>query len=594
MAMEDIKHDKLVVAAIDFGTTYSGFAYCTRHDYEDYLNNKRDQPKIQCPTWKAGGWMNYKAPTCVLFKPNRSFHSFGYDAQSFYQENSDKVDFSQWYYFEHFKMMLYKEKDVLTKDTWLKETIDVNDGDKKMKAVDVFAAVIGYFQGLIMNELLKGHGATAFSNDDIHWVLTVPAIWDLKAKQFMRDAAEKVNISNDQLTLALEPEAASIHCRRQPVGIQTQTDGKKAIAGMQKGDKYVVFDQGGGTTDITVHEVTGPNSVKEIHQACGGHWGGITVNGEFYKFLVRLLGGDVINAVKENHPVEYYELMHNFEHAKTNFKEDTKKVTVRLPLVWLTKYEEITEDTLKEVIPQTNFNKKIKIVSDKLRIDHSLFRTFFDYSIVNVTDELERLFRKEELSDVQTLLAVGGFSESSVLIDAIKEKLGPEIDVIVPRDPGLAVLKGAVLYGFEPGIITSRVSRYTYGVAMQRNYIDGFDDASKRPSHGNKLIDDIFDIHVTKGKVVQIGHFEPEHTYYPVVDEHKCVHFEFFATEVTNPKYTTESECKMIGVLSVDLEKKLSKDGGLSLKINASGTEIVAVASEKSSKNEYRAYFSLF
>ncbi|VDI31058.1 Hypothetical predicted protein [Mytilus galloprovincialis] len=470
MAMEDIKHDKLAVAAIDFGTTYSGFAYCTRHDYEDYLKNKRDQPKIQCPTWKAGGWMNYKAPTCVLFKPNRSFHTFGYDAQSYYQENPDKVDFSQWYYFEHFKMMLYKEKDVLTKDTWLKESIDVNDGDKKMKAVDVFAAVIGYFQGLIMNELLKGHGAKAFSNDDIHWVLTVPAIWDLKAKQFMRDAAEKVNISNDQLTLALEPEAASIHCRRQPVGIQTQTDGKKAIAGMQKGDKYVVFDQGGGTTDITVHEVTGPNSVKEIHQACGGHWGGITVNGEFYKFLVRLLGGDVINAVKENHPVEYYELMHNFEHAKTNFKEDTKKVTVRLPLVWLTKYEEITEDTLKEVIPQTNFNKKIKIVSDKLRIDHSLFRTFFDYSIVNVTDELERLFRKEELSDVQTLLAVGGFSESSVLIDAIKEKLGPEIDVIVPRDPGLAVLKGAVLYGFEPGIITSRVSRYTYEIVSKGPY----------------------------------------------------------------------------------------------------------------------------
>jgi hypothetical protein len=39
----------------------------------------------------------------------------------------------------------------------------------------------------------------------------------------------------------------------------------------------------GGTTDITVHEVTGPNTVKEIHQACGGHWGGMTVNGEFYK-----------------------------------------------------------------------------------------------------------------------------------------------------------------------------------------------------------------------------------------------------------------------------------------------------------------------
>ena len=47
------------------------------------------------------------------------------------------------------------------------------------------------------------------------------------------------------MTLALEPEAASIHCRRQPVNIATQEDGNKAIAGMQKGDKYVVFDQGG-------------------------------------------------------------------------------------------------------------------------------------------------------------------------------------------------------------------------------------------------------------------------------------------------------------------------------------------------------------
>jgi hypothetical protein len=50
-------------------------------------------------------------------------------------------------------------------------------------------------------------------------------------------------ISNEQLTLALEPEAASIHCRRQPVTIATQEDGNKAIAGMQKGDKYVVFDR---------------------------------------------------------------------------------------------------------------------------------------------------------------------------------------------------------------------------------------------------------------------------------------------------------------------------------------------------------------
>lgn len=211
----------------------------------------------------------------------------------------------------------------------------------------------------------------------------------------------------------------------------------------------------GRTTDITVHEVKGTNSVTTINKAFGGNFGGNTVNREIYNFLVRLLGGDVINAVKDHHPVEYYELMANFECAKVNFTEGTMQVTVRIPFVWLQKYEKITGEILNEVIQKTTFNNKIKIVSDKLRIDHTLFRSFFDYSIVNVTKELDRLFRKKELTDVQKLFSVGGFSHSSILMDAIKETLGPEIDVIIPKDPGLAVLKGAVMCGFEQEIITT-------------------------------------------------------------------------------------------------------------------------------------------
>ncbi|CAC5415331.1 unnamed protein product [Mytilus coruscus] len=602
---------KPVVAAIDFGTTFSGYAYSIKDDYDKYLQRKTEQPKINCPTWSAGGWMTHKAPTCVLFRPNQTFHSFGYESRDYFKDNPNKEDLTKWFYFEHFKMMLYKEKDELSKDTWLVESINVEGNTaKKMKAVDVFAAVIEFFKGHVLKALQMSHGdcvinqtgglgdsssktkTRKFCNDDVHWVLTVPAIWDLKAKQFMRDAAEKAGISTDQLSLALEPEAASIHCRQQPVGVE-QTGGYKAIASMKEGDKYIVFDQGGGTTDITVHEVTGPNSVKEIHQACGGHWGGITVNGEFYKFLVRLLGGFVINDVKKHHSDAYFELMYRFEHAKTSFKEDTDKTTIYIPVAWLETYEESTKQKLIDVIPQTHFKNKIELKHGKMRINHNLFRSFFDYSISNVTDELDKLFKKQELSGIHTFLAVGGFSESSILIDAVKQKLGKKVDVIVPRDPGLAVLKGAVMFGFEPGTIESRVSRYTYGVAMQRNYIDGVDDMSMRPTFGS-LIDDVFDIHVRKGQVVEIGHFEPEHTYFPVVDEQKCAHFEFFASEEEDPKYTTEKGCNMIGVLSVDLTRKDSKDGELSLKINASGTEIVAVVKERSTENEYRAYFCLF
>lgn len=60
---------------------------------------------------------------------------------------------------------------------------------EQMPAIEVFSAGIRY---------LKTHLFTHFNeripmrDADIHWVLTVPAIWDEAAKKFMRICAEKV------------------------------------------------------------------------------------------------------------------------------------------------------------------------------------------------------------------------------------------------------------------------------------------------------------------------------------------------------------------------------------------------------------------
>ena len=67
-------------------------------------------------------------------------------------------------------------------------------GKKKLPALDVFAGVIGYFRWLLEERLkaqLMNH--TALKSADIFWVLTVPAIWGLRAKCFMREAAEMVS-----------------------------------------------------------------------------------------------------------------------------------------------------------------------------------------------------------------------------------------------------------------------------------------------------------------------------------------------------------------------------------------------------------------
>ena len=75
---------------------------------------------------------------------------------------------------------------------------------KPMCAMDVFTAAIKALKDHLIEELKRkdrenleqGQEAMANNYEDlIHWVLTVPAIWDDAAKQFMRESA--INVSRD-------------------------------------------------------------------------------------------------------------------------------------------------------------------------------------------------------------------------------------------------------------------------------------------------------------------------------------------------------------------------------------------------------------
>jgi hypothetical protein len=81
----------------------------------------------------------------------------------------------------------------------LEETIQVKEIErkKKMLAVDVFTAVIAYFKSHLLGEMK----CPVLSDVDIQWVITVPAIWDLKARTFMREAAKKVRAYLDDSSL---------------------------------------------------------------------------------------------------------------------------------------------------------------------------------------------------------------------------------------------------------------------------------------------------------------------------------------------------------------------------------------------------------
>jgi hypothetical protein len=63
-----------------------------------------------------------------------------------------------------------------------------------MKAIDVFSYSLRFFKEHVVEEL-SDQMSTKLVDNDICWVITVPAIWKAGAKQFMRKAAYNVSLS---------------------------------------------------------------------------------------------------------------------------------------------------------------------------------------------------------------------------------------------------------------------------------------------------------------------------------------------------------------------------------------------------------------
>ena len=91
-----------VVVAIDFGTTYSGYAYAFRRKPDDiHLMRRKEAGQVGVPS--------HKIPTILLLDEREQFYAFGYDARDAYHDMSEEES-QRWLYFEKFKMELHSRK----------------------------------------------------------------------------------------------------------------------------------------------------------------------------------------------------------------------------------------------------------------------------------------------------------------------------------------------------------------------------------------------------------------------------------------------------------------------------------------------------
>lgn len=103
LAMAKPDMGPVMVAAIDFGTTFSGYAFSFRHEFQV------DPLKVTASQWLTGSrvGISLKTPSSILFDKNKKLVAFGFEAEDKYCDLTlDNLD-AEWYYFRRFKMLLY-------------------------------------------------------------------------------------------------------------------------------------------------------------------------------------------------------------------------------------------------------------------------------------------------------------------------------------------------------------------------------------------------------------------------------------------------------------------------------------------------------
>lgn len=278
--------------------------------------------------------------------------------------------------------------------------------------------------------------------------------------------------SEERLVIALEPEAASIRC--------TQLSSEDFMMGeapveinLCPGTQYIVVDCGGGTIDITVHEVLEGEALKELDRASGNDKGGRKVDKKFTRCMREFFCDGLWEEYERDHPKEAQQFMEDFiffrqaNHAhvrQLDFYKEFKDL--------VQKKQRGNEDVFK---PMDGVTFHWKSGSTRIEISEKKMESFFHETLVHITDSLNDILERH--TGIRYILLVGGLSSSHILRRHMNREFSDRATVFCPKIPQEAILRGAVRFGGDQSLIRSRKSAFTYGYFD----IQRFDPSKHKP-----------------------------------------------------------------------------------------------------------------
>ena len=557
---DKLNDEKLIkpIIGIDFGSTFSGFSILFKK------NGKEIEDKYIFTS------------EITLKKGTNDVVEIGKNSIKILEKN--KNDFI---YFENIKINLDPKKGKINpeKNELIESKFPINCTIKLKKVIKEYLKKIS---DIALKTLNNKSTVNKYTKNNIKWVVTVPAIWNEYAKQFMRECSKKAGMND--ILISLEPEAASLTMFDDP----SIPDNLK-----EKGTIFMLVDAGGYTVDITLNEIIDDfGNLKQLSPPSGGNFGSMNINLNLIKFIEEIYGKENIEKFKVENLEKWVNFKNEIEEKKISVcSYDSDNSDFKIENYFSNSIFFISNQTYETYYGKITYNKNY------IYIPNSLIKNMIKKQLKKIINHIKNLFNNFNKTKIDQIVITGGFSNCELF----KKKLTKHFKkTIISQliNPERSIAKGAALYGIKPNKIVSRISPFTFGVSGYEPQRKGFQCRNKKIINNN-IECEYFIVFIKKGDEIK-NNFTMVEYFTPLEEEQDTMSFTLFYSNSTNPVYIDENDVKEIANFYIEsketylprnerkvkIEMEFSSCITVRAKNEISGKEILISANYYNNNNE--------
>lgn len=144
------------------------------------------------------------------------------------------------------------------------------------------------------------------------------------------------------------------------------------------------------------------DELRELCSASGGACSGTAVDREFLNLLENIVGGDIMEQLKNDRTISYLDLLREFEMVKrTTHSRSRQYVNMTIPFTDLTELcTSYLRKDFKTAVSESDYKDNILLVRDKMRIDRLLLSSLYGNVCNKIVQEIRKVLKKKHLRQI--------------------------------------------------------------------------------------------------------------------------------------------------------------------------------------------------